>query len=91
MPTASKGCPIALETRAAGSFRKAKAYLMAAPVLVHYQDNCPLSITYDVSSYGIGAVLAHPQKDMHLILSQLLRENIHKWIASLNIFCCAEI
>ena len=54
--------------------------LMAAPVLVHYQGNHPLSITCDVSSCGIGAVLVHPQENTHLILSQLLRGNIHKWI-----------
>ncbi|KAJ8352134.1 hypothetical protein SKAU_G00236100 [Synaphobranchus kaupii] len=41
------------------AFEKAKQLLLQSKVLVHYDTNRPLKLVYDVSPYGVGAVISH--------------------------------
>ena len=36
---------------------------MEAPVLAHYNQDCPLRLAADASAYGIGAVISHVLSD----------------------------
>lgn len=45
------------------AFQKAKAYLQTAPVLMHYDSTRPIVLATDASSYGLGAVLSHIDKE----------------------------
>ena len=41
------------------TFRKCQSVLSSSAVLVHYDNNQPLKLACDASSYGLGAVLSH--------------------------------
>ena len=41
------------------AFDDAKAKLVAAPVLTHFDPNLPITMAGDASQYGIGAVISH--------------------------------
>ena len=45
------------------SFTTAKALLSSSKFLVHYDPNKPLMLSFDASSYGVGAVLSHQMQD----------------------------
>ena len=41
------------------SFQSVKNQLNSDALLVHYDPDCDLLLTYDASPYGVGAVLSH--------------------------------
>ena len=45
------------------SFDEAKAKLVAAPILTHFDPNLPVHMAGDASQYGIGAVISHIMPD----------------------------
>lgn len=45
------------------AFRKAKALLTEAPILAHYDPECPTILATDASAYGLGAVLSQLNTD----------------------------
>ena len=45
------------------AFQETKAHLTSEKLLTHYGPSKELLLSYDVSPYGIGAVLSHPTKD----------------------------
>lgn len=40
-------------------FQLSKDFLTSNNVLTHYNPKLPICVTYDASSYGVGAVLSH--------------------------------
>lgn len=45
------------------AFQRSKELITKAPVLVHFDPDKPVVLTVDASPYGVGAVLAHRDKD----------------------------
>ena len=58
-----KGAPWKWTKACSTAFQKAKANLQTAPVLMHYDSTLPIVLATDASSYGLGAVLSHIDKD----------------------------
>ncbi|XP_049524460.1 uncharacterized protein K02A2.6-like [Dermacentor silvarum] len=45
------------------AFQRSQELIAKAPVLVHFDPDKPVGLTVDASPYGVGAVLAHRDKD----------------------------